>query len=347
MLLCERLLAGTRTRRLTWIAPADATHPIFLSYWSDEATPFDDHVVARYERVRVVGADGASANADLSRYQYRTLRAAAWLEERSARLLLDPRVEHVDALVERVTGHLTHAEVATTKGVALADWAFVSGDLGAKPDYHQRFVGWELELQQDLPLPSAATLMDFRTEQGGQFRFCYTLPLGPRRLFVEHVSHGVCAHEPALRAYIETALGLREFQIVARESGQTPLYHRKPAREFGRAIGIGVGAGLAKFCTGYAIMRMWRDAERLAAGLERNGAPNVVTERPSLSTVADHFFADALASRPQMLPEILPALFRHAPGDAVLAFLDDRATLRQQATVARAMPQWLRWLLRN
>lgn len=366
LLLCEALLRGDRVKNITLIAPSEQRHPRFLSYWTSEPTPFDSEVLARFKALEIVTDQGLAIPVQLAKLEYRTLGADTWFEARMRELLQSERVQQVDAVVQRVTGGLSRVQVTTTAGEYEADWAFVSGDVGAKPDYFQHFCGWEVELTDAIAMsssgavpsssaglyPSAeswrsAKLMDFRTPQGDGFRFCYVLPLGERRLFVEHVSHDACEHETHLERYLTQTLGLRQYRLVAQEHGKTPLYRHKPQRVYGRAIGIGVGAGLAKFCTGYAITRMWRDAEQIARGLELHGEPRLVSPMPSLSTLADKFFADALETQPQILTRILPELFRHAPGDAVLQFLDDRASLKEQARVARAMPEWVRWLFRS
>jgi hypothetical protein len=90
-------------------------------------------------------------------------------------------------------------------------------------------------------------------------------------------------------------------------------------------------------------MRMWRDAERIAEGLATRGRPGLRSPTRSLYRLADRFFIDTLQREPDRLPELLSELFRNASGDAVLAFLDDQATLREQAQVSLSMPGWLRW----
>jgi hypothetical protein len=189
--------------------------------------------------------------------------------------------------------------------------------------------------------------MDFRTPASGDFRLMYALPLGPRRVLVEHVSHRRADHAAHIRAYLDAVLGLRGWEVVDREAGATPLYAPAPARRSGRLVRLGVAAGLAKACTGYALTRMWRDAELIATALGERGEPALPRRPGALYRIADRLFLDLLRRSPERLPEFLVALCGAASGDALLAFLDERASSSQRLEVARAAPGWIRWRLRE
>jgi hypothetical protein len=91
-------------------------------------------------------------------------------------------------------------------------------------------------------------------------------------------------------------------------------------------------------------MRMWRDAVRLALTVGQR-APDLHRRRRTLDRVADRFFLELLRDDPGRIPPLLSALFARAPGDSVLAFLDEQARFGETLAVARAMPGWLRWML--
>jgi hypothetical protein len=66
-----------------------------------------------------------------------------------------------------------------------------------------------------------------------------------------------------------------------------------------------------------------------------------------LYRVADQFFLHLLESAPERIPGFLGELFERAPADAVLSFLDDRASLTEQLRVAIAARGWLEWWARG
>lgn len=344
LLLAQALLEHP-IAHVVLVGPTTPLRPHILSYWSDGPTPFDPWASWSWPEVRVGAPDLPPRAIPLTRFRYRSFRAQPWADATREVLLRDPRVTFRDAKVTVVATDGNRGCLTCDDGSRLeADWVFDSRR-GFEPDVHQRFVGWELELDTPWAEQSGPILLDFRTPSDDDFRFTYALPLEPRRLFVEHVSYTRCDHDAALESYVRRVLEIERWRIVDREAGATPLFLAPPERVAGRVVRIGVHAGLAKVCTGYAVMRMWRDAEQLARTLVVEGVPSVRRRQRSLDRLADRYFLSLLHEDPERIPELLGALFSRAPGDAVLAFLDEQAPLHERLTVARAMPRWLRWAM--
>jgi lycopene beta-cyclase len=348
LLLAESLAARRCFRTLRIVAPNRPLRPQRLSWWSDVPTPFDTSADGSWTTLRVVATDGAEARVPLTRHVYRTMRGQDWIASARARLShhaditwIDGRADHLETSGNRASAHVGMERIE-------GDWVFSSARVpGRESDRRQRFEGWEITVDTDRFDPSVATLLDFRTPAAGDFRFLYALPLGPRRLFLEHVSYRPCDHGRFLDSYLRDVLGLTSWSLVERELGQTPIFRDLPVRQHGRVVHIGVAAGLAKPTTGYALTRMWRDAEGIASSLGEHGQP-VLDGRPSsLYRVADHLFVDQVEAAPSLLLELVPALFKGASGDGVLAFLDDRARRSEQIEVALTTPRWVRWWLRR
>jgi lycopene beta-cyclase len=341
LLLARSVLDHTQAK-ITLVASRRPLRPHLLSYWSATPTPFDSHAAASWSTIAVV-ADERVSRLPLTRQRYQTFHAQAWADEFLGDLRRSGRVALVDAWVDEIEDDLLHPAVITDGQRLTADWVFDSRTSHVSPDYWQRFEGWELVFDHREIDPSVATLLDFRTEQRGDFRFIYLLPISARHLFIEHVSTSPCDHAAAIELYLREVLALDRWVIVDREGGTTPLFRRPPPRGEGRVIRIGVGAGLAKPCTGYALMRMWRDAEQIARRLAKGDHPAGHPEGLSLYRVADLFCVDLLRTNPGRLEPLMHALFSRVSGDAVLSFLDGQASLRDQLAVARAMPEWLAW----
>jgi hypothetical protein len=317
-----------------------------LAYWSDCPTPFDEYVDASWPALAIVDAEGRRLELPLSRLPYKTFPTRRWHADAHQRLREAPGVEFVDARARSIEPR-EHDVIVHAGGTRhRADWCFTSAAFGrAQPDAWQRFEGWEVVAAGGDTPELTPTWMDFRTPASGDFRFMYALPLAPGRLLVEHVSYRPASHGARIRDYLNGVLGMRGWEVVDREAGATPLYAVPPARRMGRVVQLGVAAGLAKACTGYALTRMWRDAEALAEGLAGRGRPPEMRAPRSLYYLGDRLFLDLLRRSPERLPEFLHALGRGSTGDALLAFLDDRASLRERLEVARAAPGWVRWWL--
>lgn len=344
LLLARSLLSRNVCTSLTLIGPRQRIRPYRLSYWSDSPTPFDDHCDMHWSTLSVIAADGREMRSPLERHAYRSFKARAWAEAWRSELQSDARVRFVEEPVLRVEDQTVAASAYTERERMTADWVFVSGGpLAFAPDAWQRFCGWEIEASAASVDMQSARLLDFRTEAAHDFRFVYLLPLGPQRFFVEHVSYQPCDYDAALGHYLRDVLGLEDWRLVQREKGETPLYRQPPPRNAGRVVRIGVHAGLAKASTGYALTRMWRDAEAIATALAAGGQPAGEFASGPFYTMADRLFMDLLAKEPTRLSELMLSLFSGATGDQVLGFLDDDASMGAQLNVARALPPWLSW----
>jgi lycopene beta-cyclase len=347
MLLARSMIGRGCYRTLRLIGVPEVRAHRF-SYWSDGApTPFDPYTERSWPALRVVERGGRAIPVPLTRFAYHTFVPGRWFDDVVREVRSAPGVVITEARAESWSSTRRGAVVRAEGEDVAADWVFSSArPRGMEPACRQYFEGWEVAVG-DRPLDErAATLLDFRTPMAGDFRFVYALPLGRDRLFVEHVSYQPSDHVLHLTDYLNEVVGPERWVVLDRERGATPLYLDPPARE-DRIVTIGVAGGLAKVATGYALLRMWRDAEAIARGLQRRGRPERLARTRGLQRLADRFFVDLLRRTPERLPELLGALFRGASGDAVLAFLDDGATKREQMAVARAMPDWLEWFGRR
>ncbi len=342
LLLARSLIRRGAYRTLRLIGPAVPLPAHRLSYWAAGPTPFDPYVDADWTALRMVDARGHETRVPLRELRYRTFRAREWAAATLAEVLAAPRVEHLEAEVDESTSTLTRATAECGSVCFDGDFVFDGvHDPPVPPAWWQRYEGWEVVCGGPPLDTSEATLADFRVATERDFRFITALPLSPHRLFVEHVSARREAPEPALEAWLREALGQRPWQVVDRELGATPVWSERPAQATGRVVPIGVAAGLANTRTGVALMELWRDAERLADGLAREGWPPK-RPRPGLAfRAADRVFLDRLEHAPGELPRMLSSLFAGAPGDTALRFLDDHASPWEQLVVARAMPGWL------
>jgi lycopene beta-cyclase len=346
LLLAKSLLERRVCWRLRIIGPKRPLNAHLLSMWSDAPAPFDPFTIAAWSSI-AIGSQSGEQQIPLSRTTYRSFRAQAWADALRREIVAHPEVQWIESTASRHRDHPLHPSVEVGADRLKADWVFTSAPRvgGPAPQFWQRFVGWEIVVHDKELDVRAATLLDFRTASRGDFRFVYALPLSPHRLFVEHVSYEPCDHDEALERYLRDIVGVTRYERVDREHGATPIYAEPLERSLGRLVPIGVSAGLAKISTGYAVMRLWRDSERIARALQERGDLSTQLKVPSLHDVADRFFLDLLRGDRARIPELLSALFSRVRGDAVLAFLDDRARWTEQLQIALAMPGWLPWAL--
>lgn len=319
-----------------------------LSYFN--AAPCATDPLARRVWDRLVFASRArTLSLPLSRYRYRTLRAADFRAAAWQQLANHPRiairaghVHHTEARGDGVAVSFTDQE---GEHVFSARWLFDSRFPTAFPETTrhdalvQRFVGWEIELGAPVLDPGAAWLFDFGAgaEAG---RFHYLLPFSDRIGLFELVTFGAPARDRDLADYIAARVPGVPYRVLRRERGESLLtaapFARTPAPGI---IAIGVAGGLLRASTGYAFTRILDDARGIVRALERGRHPLAYARRGGAYRFFDAVFLRLAASRPGLLPGIFTALFAGNPADRVLAFLDQRASLRELCALIWSLPK--------
>jgi hypothetical protein len=67
-------------------------------------------------------------------------------------------------------------------------------------------------------------------------RFFYVLPFSEHQALVEYVLLGPDDYDQALKDYLESALGIKDYRILAREAGVNPLSDYPFVRRAGRRV---------------------------------------------------------------------------------------------------------------
>ena len=156
-----------------------------------------------------------------------------------------------------------------------------AGDLDALDSGWQKFVGLELELKAPHNL-AHPIIMDATVEQIDGYRFVYSLPFGPQRIFVEDTYYSDGPEldpeliEQRVLAYAE-AQGWDVARIVHREKGVLPVVCNGAFGEYWRSTGAvpkaGVRAGLFHPVTGYSLPEAVRSALFIADHADLPGEP--------------------------------------------------------------------------
>jgi lycopene beta-cyclase len=312
------------------------------AYWSVAPGLLGAAVDRTFDRVRVRAAE-RSVEVQLRRYRYRVVPGRGLRRAAGGLLAAAPAFRlvrgHVDAVEDR-----GDAAVVRVDGRAVeARWAFdsVTPSAAAGVAAWLTFTGWEVETPSAAFDAEVPTLMDFATPQGGELRFVYVLPSGPRRALVEHTRFGAGASvdgEAALRDYLATLVPAGGYRVLRRECGRLPLRPppRRPAS--GRVLPIGVPGGMLKASTGYAYGRIQRDSAAVARSLARYGHPFALPAGHRRHAYLDAVLLDVLAAEPDRLQRAFLQLFARNPGDRVLRFLDEDTSIAEEALLVATLP---------
>jgi lycopene beta-cyclase len=293
----------------------------------------------------------------LGRWRYTAVAWATARRDLLRELAADPRATVLQQQVAEVRDGDSSAGVLVQDGWRPASWVYDSRPAGPDPRPSappgrgplrpvrlvQAFRGVWVETAPeagDVVDTSAATLLDFSTDDGPDLGFSYVLPVTTRTALVMAVRMGVAVETPDPVPAVARVVGGSAWQAVAEEHGVTPLLSPpRPRREGNRLLAIGVRGGRARPSTGYAVTRIEADAAATVRSLRRNGHPFGTVDDTRGDQVLDAIWLHALAREGAGLEPAFLRLFTRAPVDSVLRFLDGQARARDTARVVAALPK--------
>ncbi len=308
-----------------------------LSFWSAQPMVLDGITFRTWDRLRVIGEEFETA-APLGAYRYCTIRGIDFYQFVRQALATHPHVEFVQGTINRIDEQDQQAIVLVDEDIAYAgQWVFDSrfspsefqAELARHHSFQQHFLGWEIETETDVFDPQLPTFMDFRLPQQNGLCFCYVLPFSERRALVETVqmSRFQVAYKPELKRYIETVLGIDQYQILAKESGSSPLTDWVFPRQMGaHTMNVGTRGGRVKPSSGYAFTRIQRDSAAIVRSLLKSGHPFDVPSDPVFYRLCDSLMLRVMERHRAWLAPLFARLFERNPIERILGFLDERAS---------------------
>jgi lycopene beta-cyclase len=321
-------------------------------YWSDRPTPFDDIIHRSWDQIRIID-EHEQRSIDLGAYRYQMIRSLDFYRHVRATLAAHPNVTWLQGAADRVEEATEGASVSVEGRSYFGRWVFDSrfkvAAFKANPAnegaLYQHFTGWRIETPDDAFDPSAATMFDFRTPQGGpqrgELRFCYVLPLSKREALVEFVALSHHQLEPTLKHYVEHTLNLRDYRILEEEGGVSPLTERsfpRRASECSRIMTIGTAGGRVKASTGYAFTRIQQDSAAIVQSLIETGQPFSVPADSGFFRLCDALLLHLMRERGATIQSIFGVLFRRNPVRRIFRFLDEASSIADTALIIANMP---------
>jgi lycopene beta-cyclase len=324
-------------------------------FWDIEPTPFSDLATHAWSRWMV--HDGRRETiARCPELPYLRIRSADVYQRVLDRLASSPNVT-------LALGQPIVEVVATDRGVKVAtpDGAFdsstrragsVEGHARRQPvSLLQHFFGQTIRVDRPTFDPSCPTLMDFRVDQAEGPHFFYLLPLSTTEALVEntYLFPFACPadrHRAEIAGYLRTRYGLAptRFEVLEEESGAIPMTTaRSPIARGSRITPIGLAGGAARPSSGYAFLRIQRQARHLAEQIAAGADPSTGPLDHSLGSLKygffDAIFLQVLADRPDLAPTIFARMFDRADPAAVVRFLGEKSTLIDDLRIVKALPK--------
>lgn len=323
-------------------------------FWANQPTLFDDIVYHSWSQLQVLG-EHFEKTLDLQEYRYNMIRGIDFYRFARHRASESPNVEFLCGNVEQIKDGDQQANVVVDGQEFVGTWVFDSRFNWStfKPDlthYHtikQQFKGWEIEVGGQPFNPEVATFLDFRTPQDDGTHFLYMLPTSNHHALVESV---LCTTTPicweccnrALQNYLNSVLGITSYMILREEQGINPLTDWRFPRRLGKHImAIGNHGGMVKPSTGYAFLRIQQDSSAIIHSLLTVGHPFRIPSSPHRYRYFDAVMLEIMSHHAESIGPIFLSLFKHHPARRIFRFLDEVASIRENALILPTIPHQL------
>ncbi len=314
------------------------------SYWSMTPHPFQAAVTSSFDRWRVVSRD-RSVLRGAPGLRYESIPSDRLYRIALERLRAAPQIEFRQGVSVQASEHSDSVQLRFGTETVRARHAFDTRPPArlASHGLSQRFLGWEIETPDDVFDPSTVTLMDFRCPQAGAAHFTYILPSTSRRALVEDTWFAPPGleqpdHEAAIRDHLMACHGVTRFEILFEERGalpMNPIFRPVAGR---RLLPIGMAGGGARPSTGYAFNAIQAQCDTIAADLLAGRTPRPVRPRPRVVRAMDRVLLDMVYRQPELAAPLFTSLFDRCEPQALVRFLNDRASLPDLLAVGLAMP---------
>lgn len=318
-------------------------------YWSKGVHPFPGLVHRSWTQLQFADNSGIRSSA-MRGYQYHLVRGEDFYKMALSELSQDPNIHFLQQRVDNISTEKTYAKVWAGNQIFTADYvlnSIVSRKRKApkEGDYflYQHFMGWWIESESADFTVDTATLMDFRTPQFDDARFFYVLPITSKRALVEFTVFSQQlledkAYRKALEDYLQTNLGIKDFSIEEEEFGVIPMTNGPLTGNYGpRVIPIGTAGGAVKPTTGYAFLRIQRQAKSLANQLI-NGEKSKIAKQSRRFRFYDNLLLHILEKEGNVAAKIFSALFKNNNMARVLTFLEERSHFGQELAIFSSLP---------
>lgn len=325
-------------------------------FWHALQPPYEELVSHRWSNIAIQSHTKTIA-CDPAPYRYCMIRGADFYRHVNDALDSDPRITRLYGSVDTITDGKDYAEAMVDgvphRGQLLFDSTFKPRELVAtippKELILQHFYGQFVEFDEPIFDPSVATLFDFRTTTDKEMQFIYLLPFSTTHALLEHTifsprPYPEDYYRRELEHYTEHYLRGASYRIIEEERGVIPMTaHHFPRRLGRRIVAIGTKGGRVKPATGFAFLRIQRDADQIAQLLEQGGGHLARIPRDRLLyRVMDAMLIEVIRRHPNRAQALFIRLFARNPIQRIFALLDEELSFGSALRLMATMP-WVQF----
>lgn len=210
------------------------------------------------------------------------------------------------------------------------------------PFLNQHFIGWFIKSKEPVFTADCATFMDFSVEQRGNTRFMYVLPTSETEALLEYTLFSKDLlpreeYEKEIQKYIQK-LGITEFEIVEKESGNIPMTcYPFWSNNSKNILNIGAAGGWTKASTGYTFKNTVKKSKALVLFLlEENNLTKF--HKTTKFWYYDLLLLDILDRKNHLGSSIFSAMFQKGNPAFIFKFLDEETSFVEDLQVIWKCP---------
>lgn len=287
---------------------------------------------------------------ELTPYEYKKIDGLAFYEMVFEMIFEHKNIHFLNQKVVDFTELGDHCVVKTAVGNYTCNKVFNSiynpKEVTSQSKYpliHQHFIGWFIKSKEAVFTPNCATFMDFSVEQKNNTRFMYVLPTSTTEALLEYTlfSKNLLSkeeYEAEIQNYI-TKLGITEYEIIEKESGNIPMtsfpFWKNNSKNI---VQIGSAGGWTKASTGYTFKNAVKKSKALVQFLKSESDFRKFHKKDKF-WFYDLLLLDILNSKNHLGPTIFSAMFRSGSSEVVFKFLDEETSLWEDLQVIWRCPK--------
>ena len=319
-------------------------------FWEKGDDLFQPVVYKEWDRL-FFHSDTLSKELRIRPYKYKLIRGIDFYKRCLETINEHPNVTFLQNKVEKIFGTQNEAHLVAGGKTFTAPYLFNS-ILFYKPELKknhywllQHFKGWFIKTARPAFDASAATLMDFRTDQSAGATFFYVLPFSSTEALVEYTLFSGellpdSAYEEALQGYVKDVLGISNYEVTEKEFGVIPMTNYPFPQRENNIVHIGTAGGWTKGSSGYTFRFIQKNTADLVQSLLRYGHPFGVKTISRRFRFYDSVLLHILQHRTLKGAGIFTDLFNRNEPRQVLKFLDNETSLREELNIIRSLPTW-------
>ena len=331
--------------------PGVEDHQRTWCFWEQEQG-FFENIVYRKWPVLYFFSRGFSRTLPISPYQYKMIRGEDFYRHCWNELSKYPNIHRLEGEVQEISKHDGRLSVAVNGERHQFDntYAFNSIPAFAAKEKEgirllQHFKGWFVKATEPVFQPGRATLMDFRVSQQHGTAFVYVMPFDERHALVEYTLFTAALlkqeeYDEALSAYLRENLHVNDFTITDTEFGIIPMTDARFQFHRDGLFHIGSAGGQTKASSGYTFQFIQKQSAQIVDYLRKGIALTGMPGSPVRFRFYDNTLLNVLHRGKPGGDAIFTALFKNNEPQAVLRFLDNESSWRDERRIITSLPKW-------